>query len=78
VVGYGVGGLGNGRGNSLESHGMAGAHGKGLMSSHRIGWMELFSRLVTKPEAHPKACRKSLITTSSSLEGLMKIAAASA
>jgi hypothetical protein len=48
------------------------------MYSHRIGWMELFSRLVTKPEEHPKACRMSLTATISSLEGLMKIATSSA
>lgn len=29
MVGYGVGGLSNGRGNSLESRGTAGAHGQG-------------------------------------------------
>jgi hypothetical protein len=40
--------------------------------------MELFSSLVTKPEVQPKACRMYLTATSSSLEGLMKIATSSA
>jgi hypothetical protein len=48
------------------------------MLSHLIGWIELFSRLVIKPEAQPKACRMSLTAMRSSLEGLIKIAAASA
>jgi hypothetical protein len=45
------------------------------MLSHLIGWIELFSRLVTKPEAQPKACRMSLTARRCSLEGLIKITA---
>jgi hypothetical protein len=48
------------------------------MLSHHFGWIELFSRLVTKPEVQPKACRMSLTAMRPSLEGLIKIAASSA
>lgn len=46
--------------------------------SHLIGWMELFSKLVTRPVILPKACRIPLITSKSGLLALMKIAASSA